>query len=167
MATPGYWKQQFGAAAPRVIASTLLDEENLNEMVKICMNEGPDWIGSQMRTGEKQYLGRVLVYHSDVMEKAYEIYQANPIFQLIDPPFYQMYPVNWKDERFQTWYREMDRTDHKVWPRMWNFYMAMEMEEMIGKHVVGTNWYKKNVGEIRKALNKSITVKTVMEDPMS
>jgi hypothetical protein len=162
----GYWRQVFSTSAPRVIAEVILKEERLKEVHKIAINEGPDWLGSQMRNGEKQYIGRVLVYHSDLMEEAYEMYKANPIFEMIDPPVFQMYPIDWSSERFQIWYREMDRSDDKPGQRMWNFYLASEMEGIVGKHIVGTEWYKKNAGEIRKALNKTATIKTVMEDPM-
>lgn len=165
MAHIGYWVGSFATSAQHVIADMVLTESYLQEILEIAINKGPEWLGSQMKNGEKRFMGRVLVYHSQAMNKAYEIYLANPIFEQLDPPVFQMYPLDQNDARFHSWYGDILKDDSGE--KIWNFALACEMEEIIGKYVAASRWYRNNSGEIRKALNKTAAIKDVMEDPMS
>jgi len=164
MAEEGYWAKMFRDGAPESVAVAYLNQGYVkNEILSHCSKIGPEKIAGLMG-GEwnRSKMGLVVVNQMRLVSKAIDATQ-NPRNVMSSPVYAGLQVVEKmkKTDQKASSYLDID-PEHVVFYGPYSKILEDNLVLYVGKFLVESDWYKKNIKIIRREAAKLNAVKKVM-----
>ena len=164
MAEEGYWAKMFQNAAPEAVAVAYLSQGYVrNEILTYCDETGPEKIASSMGGDWNRIkLGLTVVRGMKLVPEVIESTQSPR--NIMSSPVYaglQVLPQIKKSDPGAKKYLDED-PDHVIFYGPFSYILEDMLVLYVGKFLVESDWYKKNIKIIRREASKLNSVKKVM-----